>query len=115
MIEIKKEFKRIKINLKAIKMGEDLCVILTGGDKPHLGALTIGSSLVNLNAFTFQGHKENFVTEVIGDILKKEFSGKFVVCCGIHLDDISKNEIQHVLSLCKDITAELCNKLKELN
>ena len=54
MIEIKKEFKRIKINLKAIKMGEDLCVILTGGDKPHLGALTIGSSLVNLNTFTFQ-------------------------------------------------------------
>ena len=96
-------------------MGEDLCVILTGGDKPHLGALTIGSSLVNLNTFTFQGHKENFVTEVIGDILKKEFSGKFVVCCGIHLDDISKNEIQHVLYLCKDITVELCNKLKELN
>lgn len=112
MIEIKKEFKRIKISLKVIKMGQDLCVILTGGDKPHLGALTTGSSLVNLNTFTFPGHKENFVTEIIGDILKKEFSGNFVVCCGIHLDDISKEEIQKVLYLCEEMVIELCNKLK---
>lgn len=113
MIEIKKQFNRITIDLKGIKMGQDLCVILTGGERPHLGALTTGSSLVDLNTFTFEGHKENFVTEIVANILKKEYSGNFVVCCGIHLDDISKEEIESVLKMCKDMTSELCNKLKK--
>ncbi len=112
MIEIKKQLNRITIDLKGIKMGQDLCVILTGGEKPHLGALTAGSSLVELNTFTFKGHKENFVTEMVANILKKEYLGNFVICCGIHLDDISKKEIESVLKLCKDITCELCSELK---
>lgn len=112
MIEIKREYKRIHISLKAIKMGEDLCVILTGGDKPHLGAVTVGSSLTDLKTSTFEGHKENLLTEILGNILRKDYSGNFVICCGIHLDYISKDEIDDVLYLCGSMTNELCNKLK---
>ena len=112
MIQINKEMNRLKINLTAFQMGKDLCVILAGGDAPHLGALTAGSKSMNLETFVFDTHKENYVTEMAAEILRKEYPGNFVVCCGIHLDNIEKQEISAVMELCNQMIAELCAKLK---
>jgi len=112
MININKKVNRIEVNLTAFQMGKDLCVILTGGDTPHLGAITAASQSLSPETIVFDTHKENFVTEMIAKILRKEYEGNFVICCGIHLDDIEKQEISDVMDLCKTMTMELCDKLK---
>jgi len=112
MININKKVNRIEVNLTAFQMGKDLCVILTGGDTPHLGAITAASQSLSPETIVFDTHKENFVTEMIAKILIKEYEGNFVICCGIHLDDIEKQEISDVMDLCKTMTMELCDKLK---
>lgn len=112
MIEFSKKYNRIEINLKAIKMGEDLCLIMTGGDTPHLGALTAASDSLGTKTIVFDTHKENFVTEMASKILVDEFHCNLIVCCGIHVDDIEKDEISAVLDLSRQMIVELRDKLK---
>ena len=111
MIEITKSEGRWKISLQAIKMGPDLCVLITGGERPHLGALTYGSLDEPPRGFAFAGHKESIVTDMVSDILKRNFHGNFVVCCGIHLDNITSGEISAATDLCRELAEELVNDL----
>lgn len=109
MIVIDKKLGRIKIKLQAIRMGQDLCVIITGG-KEHIGAVTFSYD-TEANTVAFGNHKENFVTQAVGDVLKDNYCGNFVICCGIHFDNITKEEIGLVKVLTLNITEELCLKL----
>lgn len=110
MITINKEIGRIKIKLQAVKMGEDLCVIISGG-KEHIGSITF-SYEKEANTIAFGTHKEKFVTEAVGDVLNRKYSHNFVICCGIHFDNITKEEIECVKDLALKVTEELCLKIK---
>jgi len=112
MIEIVRKKNRLELKMMAAGMGDDLCVMLTGGDRPHLGAVTVGSGTGDLKTFTFDRHKENIITELFSSRLKREYAGNFAVCCGIHMNNISQEEIELVIQLCRDMAEELCALLK---
>jgi gallate decarboxylase subunit D len=112
MIRLNKKLNRIEINLTAFPMGRDVSVIITGGDKPHLGALTAASRSLDPETIVFDNHKENFVTEMVAKVMREEYTGNFVVCCGIHLENIEKHEISDILDLCYQMTVELCDELR---
>jgi hypothetical protein len=107
MIEITRAKGRIELKLIAIYMGEDLCVIITGGDRPHLGAVTVGSKHVEEHTFCFPHHKEDHVTKLVYSLITEPFDKNVLVCCGIHVDSISKPEIDTVISLCREMIVEL--------
>jgi len=112
MIQISRKNRKYEINLIAFFMGKDLCIAITGGDIPHLGAVTIGSQYFCPETVVFEHHKENVVTEMFGNMLRREYTGNFAICCGIHIDNITKQEIEDVIGLCREMAMELCNKLK---
>ncbi|MEN8076000.1 hypothetical protein ABFP60_03500 [Clostridioides difficile] len=43
MIKIERNYKNINIKLEAIFAGNDLCALITGGDKPHVGSISVYS------------------------------------------------------------------------
>ena len=47
------EINRIEVNLTAHFIAKDLCIILTGGDAPHLGAITASSQSLNPQTIRF--------------------------------------------------------------
>ena len=111
MIQLRAAHDRIEISLMAYKMGNDLCVLITGGDTPHLGALTAASPSTEPETIAFDTHKEYYVTEMAAGRLRTAFKGNVVVCCGIHLDNIKKREIAAVLELSETLILELCVRL----
>lgn len=115
MIQLKKKHNRIEISLASYRLGGDLCVFITGGDSPHLGAVTAASQSREPRTVAFDTHKENYVTEMAAELLRKSFSGNFVVCCGIHLDNIEKQEIDDIMQLSEMLIKELCGRLKNEN
>lgn len=115
MIELNGEHNRIKVNISAYPMGRDLCILITGGDTPHLGALTAASPDMQAQTIAFGTHKEYHVTDMAVRLLREDYAGNFVVCCGIHLDDIEKHEIADVLELTEKMVRELCERLKAGN
>lgn len=112
MIHIEKKQGRILLKLDAYFMGEDLVVLLYGGDKPHLGTITAGARLEPIQTVQLQNHKEFYITEEIAVLLRKNFNGNFVICCGAHLDNITKEELRNVPELAVQMGLELMEELK---
>lgn len=114
MFSLNRKKGRLDINLIAFEIGKDLFVLLTGGEE-HLGSVTVGmtGSEVETQTVAIKGHKEYVLTQKIGEILAKKYMGNFVICCGIHFDDITREEIASVLKLSCDITKELCSILEK--
>jgi len=112
MIHIEKNKGRAHLILDAYPMGEDLVVMISGGDTPHLGTITAGARLEPLRTIQLQNHKEFYITEEIAVMLRKNFRGNFAIICGVHLDHITKEEIKDIPELCIEMGKELINKLK---
>lgn len=113
MIQIDRRKDRIRLRLIAVPMGRDLCVVITGGDTPHLGAVTVCADKKEPVTEVFASHKDHVVTELAAGILRGEYEGSFALCCGIHLDRIEKREIEDILEMSEQMVRELCRRLKE--
>jgi len=113
MIHIEKHEGRIHLTLDAYFMGEDLVVLISGGDRPHLGTITAGARLEPLQTVQLQTHKEFYITEEIAVQLRKEFAGNFAICCGAHLDNIDKEEIKMMTALSIRMGKELIEEIKK--
>jgi hypothetical protein len=71
MIEITDFRDRLVLTMSAISMGEDLCVALYGGDRPHIGAVAISQPRPSLadpavasattSVVAVLGHKEDML------------------------------------------------------
>ena len=86
---------KYKISLTHLFIGEDLLIIITGGEE-HIG----GMSLLENNSFTSiskENHKDTFVTKMIAPIIYNALQKDVLVVCGIHLDDATKEDIDAVL------------------
>ncbi len=94
-------------------MGEDLVVMIYGGDRPHLGTITAGARLEPLQTIQLQNHKEFYVTEEIAVQLRKQYSGNFAICCGVHVDHINKEDIQLLTQMCIELGQELIDELNK--
>ena len=103
-----------------VPMGNDLCVVIRGGDLPHLGAVAVAQARPSLqdptkrsattSVITLLGHKEDVVARQVAHELAARLDKNVVVCCGIHVDNITTDELQFVdeavTRFCKTFPAE---------
>jgi len=111
MIHLEKTHERIHVALDAIFMGEDLVILISGGDRPHLGTITAGARLEPIRTVQLQTHKEFYITEEVSILLRKQFPGNFAICSGVHLNDIQKDEIKLLTDICVALAKELIEQL----
>lgn len=94
---------RTKIHLEAVSCGDDLVVVITGGEKPHIGAAvlavpcnTIGyenTQSASANVLVVQGHREDELARKCALLLSKTLHKTILLSCGIHSDNGSETEI----------------------
>ena len=100
---------RVKLEIVGRWLGpEDVVVELTGGDRPHIGAVALAQlrpSLKNpdemsatTSVLTCFGHPADDLARGMASRIAKQAKKNTVVICGIHLDDISEEEIRDVLT-----------------
>jgi len=89
MISIGKD--REKVNLKYLRIGKDLLVIITGGDA-HIGGVTLSEDGCH-STLSKRGHKECIITKQIAPRIQNFFKKDVLVICGIHIDNATLNEI----------------------
>lgn len=117
MINIVKNFNRHNIHCSATKMGNDWNISIFGGDISHIGAVAIGiprpsledknkvSSSVSL--ITVTGHKEDVIVQKYAKELSTKINSTVVVCCGIHINNITFDEIIDLGNVVDKIIDEL--------
>ena len=114
------EKHRIKINMKAITIGEDLIVIISGGDSPHIGCVTLSTPRPSLSdskvissttsVLNLVGHKDDEAARYVSNELSSKLNKNVVVTCGIHIDNITAEEIEITLKLIMELTETLVQK-----
>ncbi len=110
-----------QLQAEIISCGEDLCVLFSGGDQPHIGAAALGawtSSVTNpdkkqatASLLTVPGHKEGPLALSAAEILTKALGKTVAVTVGIHIEDITPDLISRVVEEFNALVADLSETL----
>ncbi len=104
---------RLAVSLKAVDIGNDLLVVITGG-RAHIGATAVGiktEGIATASVITTPGHREDRVVKDAAEKLAKKLDKTVVVVSGIHYDNITKDEIAETLRLCDELVGALAGEL----
>lgn len=86
-----------QIKLTAEFIGNDLLLVITGGDTPHLGTVSIFNAEVQdvLQFPSHDGrfHKDDLLAEKLIENLTEQPIGNIVVTSGVHVNQITKEQI----------------------
>lgn len=115
MITIDREYRDIHIRLKAIEIGKDISIIISGGDIPHVGAISIYSKEEGIKTISLKNHKDYIIGEMCINSIKDIAIGNISVTSGIHIDNITNEQIDNVykasIIIFEDLRKELLNKV----
>lgn len=114
-----------QVRCDAFAVGDDLVVIVAGGDKPHVGAVAVGIPRPSLDnpqeisatasVFAMIGHKEDELARSLALKLATTLQRNTVVTVGIHVDNISPGGISSIEESCSSVLKRLINELKADN
>lgn len=113
---------RVEVSLQACYVGKDLQVTIAGGDRPHIGAVALScrhpalkdSSRddVSTSVLAVPGHKEDLLARNAAQRIAAGTGLTTAVCCGIHLEQISRSEIHIVEVLVEQLVDELVERVR---
>lgn len=114
MIEINRSLFGHSISVAAIPAGLDWNIAVTGGCSPHVGSVSLAEHIngtVQLRTLSRNTHMDHF----IGDYFAKELSTRLrcTVCvsCGIHFDNLTKDDINEIILISNSLLSDLCEIL----
>ncbi|OPZ71061.1 MAG: hypothetical protein BWY80_01396 [Firmicutes bacterium ADurb.Bin456] len=125
IIDVQKKSDGLNVTLRAVPMGADWCVAITGGEIPHLGAVALGvprpslqdsgRTSATVSVLTLTGHKEDEIARPAAYFLASRLKTPVVVSCGIHNDQIEPGTIRRFVELVQEGLNELalaCGRLQ---
>lgn len=104
-------------------LGDDLLVILWGGERPHIGAIGMAQPRPSLrnpqevsatsSVFTFVGHKEDVVAKGMAEELARRLQRKVVVIAGMHWEGLPDEGIEEVMGICQRLQERIGEEVGE--
>lgn len=121
MIQLSTTFNDHTISCIALKIGNDFNISIYGGDIPHIGAVALGNPINlphNINKLTstaslltVPGHKEDIITLNYAKLLAKKLNTTVTICCGIHIKNITPQDITDLTNVINKLIDDLLYKL----
>ena len=108
--------ERTKVNLQATAMGDGL-VVRIFNENAHIGAVSIGeydfsNHRASVSVMTRLGHKDDVVAQKAAHSISKLTRKTVCVVTGIHLDNITTDEMAQILKYSDLLVIELVNHIK---
>ena len=111
-------FLQRPLELVVNQVGEDLEICCYGGDRPHIGSVSLaqpcrinGRQSASVSGVSVVGHKDGELGNRMANYIAKETNRTTAVLCGIHYDGISAAQLEAladlVLNLCKDVAKDM--------
>ena len=72
-------------------------VLLIGGDRSHIGAISWAEPGKPPETKLFPGHRDNVLSELWAQSIAKALGVRIVVVCGVHYDGATKDMIEAVV------------------
>jgi gallate decarboxylase subunit D len=108
--------KRNSINIQAVTMGDGL-VVRIFNENAHIGAVSIGEyDFENLRAsvsvITRLGHKDDAIAQRAAYLICKSTQKTVCAIAGVHLDNISPEEIKQIIENATYLIEDLIRQIK---
>lgn len=94
----------IRAECKSLDEGWDIAIY--GGSRTHVGAVTLAQPGESPATLERPEHRDAFISEQWAVKLAKELKCPVCVRCGIHYDDITKEQVQAIAALCSELLEE---------
>lgn len=112
---IKQNAGRMELVLERIMVGNDFIITLTGGNE-HVGAAAVGmydkkSGRASASVISLPGHRDDGIALDCARCISAITMTATVFIVGIHLDDITKNEICEIIAASKQMTNKFIDSL----
>lgn len=86
-----------EIRCQVTVLDQGLHVLLTGGHKSHIGAVSVCDPGSDPETMSFPGHKEQYVTIPWAKALAQAAGVRCCVVCGIHYDSATPQDIAEIM------------------
>ncbi|MDR2944726.1 MAG: hypothetical protein LBU81_06585 [Methanosarcinales archaeon] len=108
-----KTIGRLTLQLEGNEVGSDLLVTLTGG-QAHIGAAALAypdkeTGRITVSVLSAPGHKEEEIALAGARFISGETKKTVLFAAGIHLDDISAEEINEINKTCAELIQNCLN------
>jgi len=108
---------RTRVYLQANYIGESLAVYIYN-ENAHLGAVAVGeydheAGRASSSVITLRGHRDDEVAKKQAHIIARHTRQPVCVIAGIHLDDITKEEITATLDEVDKMVAKLLKRIPQ--
>lgn len=115
--ELAKGDGRTEVNISACFMGNDLIVRIYN-EKAHIGAVAVGEydhaeGRTSISVITRLGHKDDVIAQKVAYSIAKQTKNPVCVIAGVHIDDITEEEINKVLTNTQALADEFINNRLE--
>ncbi|ADK82474.1 prenylated flavin chaperone LpdD [Sediminispirochaeta smaragdinae] len=108
---------RAVIEFTLFQIGEDLLLVIAGGQTPHIGAVTLslprksltddGSTSSSTSVLAVPAHKDDEIARSVSAHISSRLNRNVVVACGIHIDHASSGEIERIIGAVDTVIAEI--------
>lgn len=108
---IKRQLSFSTLTIEINSVGEDIFILISGGDKPHIGSVVLAiprKSLSDENKISctssvlnVTGHKDENICRNVAEIFCRRYNAVTVCTGGFHVDNLTAEQIQEVLNACK--------------
>ncbi len=93
-------------------IGQDLLIVLTGGDVPHIGTVTTLTRTIPMETVCFpshngRNHKDDILARKIAQLIQQDLPGSCVITSGVHVDHISKAQIAAASSMANNLGKQI--------
>ena len=120
--ELTKGEGRARVNVTVNSLGSDL-VVRIYNQNAHIGAVAVGEydyehERASVSVITRLGHKDDALAGEAAYLLSKSIRRPVCVIAGVHLDNITKEEIDKILANTKSAISEIinvCTQQKRVN
>jgi gallate decarboxylase subunit D len=119
------------LSASVTKVGQDVVIVIFGGDRPHIGAVALADPRQSLknpekisataSVLCLLGHKEDTIVKSASERLAAIANQTVVVTAGIHWDYLKESDLNQIINnveiLIKMIESYLrtsCNKNSEI-
>ncbi len=107
---------RCRVLVDAKFIGPDIVVMLWGGDCPHIGSVAVSvpyqragedNNRATTSVYNFIGHMDDELSKMLSEKITTVFNIKAVVTAGVHLNNISSEDIAEI----RNNTEKVCSML----
>lgn len=107
---------RTKVSLTANRLGDDLVVFICN-EQAHIGAVAMGEydhehERASVSVLTRLGHKDDVIAQRAAYLISKFFRASVCVIAGVHLDNITGEEIKALVENASVAVEHFTNSIK---